>query len=165
MSAAAEFPPIVIMPERARGAGGRLSLVTRVPVDGPDALLSPCAATSPCPAGSIGLTPASRREAAAAPLQLTGPLRLTRRGAASSALAVAVSGAGLLGLAWLSAPPPPQSPAASPVTVTVHAGDTLWSVAQQVAPNRDPRDVVDDLLRANHLTVVDLTPGQVLRTR
>jgi hypothetical protein len=57
------------------------------------------------------------------------------------------------------------SSSAAPATVTVHSGDTLWSVATVVAPDRDPRDEVDDLVRLNHLAGVAVTPGQVLRTR
>jgi len=45
-------------------------------------------------------------------------------------------------------------------TVTAHTGDTLWGVAQQVAPHSDPRDVVDAIVRLNALDQVTLTPGQ-----
>jgi Tfp pilus assembly protein FimV len=31
----------------------------------------------------------------------------------------------------------------------VQPGDTLWSIARQVAPGRDPRPVVDGLIKAN----------------
>lgn len=81
-------------------------------------------------------------------------------------LSVLVAGA-LLGAASLSAsasvsvrtPPPPAA------TVMVRQGDTLWSVATQLAPGRDPRAVVDELQRLNHLDSAALTPGQVLHTR
>ena len=33
----------------------------------------------------------------------------------------------------------------------VQPGDTLWSIARQVAPGRDPRPVVDALVEANDL--------------
>jgi len=47
--------------------------------------------------------------------------------------------------------------------VTVQSGDTLWSIAQSVAPNRDPRAVVADLQSRNHLSDVALSPGQTLK--
>jgi LysM repeat protein len=46
----------------------------------------------------------------------------------------------------------------------VHDGDTLWSIASRVAPDRDPRDEVTRLQRLNHLDGVQLAAGQVLRT-
>ena len=37
------------------------------------------------------------------------------------------------------------------VTYVVESGDTLWSIARWVAPERDPRPVVDNLIEANDL--------------
>jgi hypothetical protein len=34
---------------------------------------------------------------------------------------------------------------------TVEAGDTLWGIARRVAPSRDPREVVDQMVRDNQL--------------
>jgi hypothetical protein len=99
--------------------------------------------------------------AAAAP-----PLRLTRRGLVVVAGLVALLAAGVVGLAALSAPPAPAAPAAPvPAVVTVHAGDTLWSIAEKVAPGADPRAEVADLQRRNGLSAAALRPGQLLRTR
>ncbi len=64
---------------------------------------------------------------------------------------------------WMSAPAPTAQPAV-PAAITVQPGDTLWSIAQSVAPNRDPRAEVDDLTRINHLGSASLAPGQVIRT-
>jgi Tfp pilus assembly protein FimV len=44
----------------------------------------------------------------------------------------------------------PDRPA-SRVTYVVESGDTLWSIARRVAPDRDPRPVVDGLIEANDL--------------
>ena len=44
----------------------------------------------------------------------------------------------------------PERPAPR-VTYVVEPGDTLWSIAQQVAPGRDPRPGVDGLIKANDL--------------
>lgn len=41
---------------------------------------------------------------------------------------------------------------ASPITESVYVvqpGDTLWTIAQRVAPNEDPRPVVDELRELN----------------
>jgi nucleoid-associated protein YgaU len=93
------------------------------------------------------------------------PLRLTRRGVLVLSAAVASLAGVLVWLAALSAPAATPARASVPATVTVQDGDTLWSIAGQVAPDRDPRAEVDQLLRLNHLGGVALTPGQVLRTR
>jgi Tfp pilus assembly protein FimV len=44
----------------------------------------------------------------------------------------------------------PERPAPR-VHYVVQPGDTLWSIARQVAPGRDPRPVVDALVEANDL--------------
>jgi hypothetical protein len=92
------------------------------------------------------------------------PLRLTRRGVVAIALGVAVIGGLLLLVAHLSAESAAARPAIAPGTVvTVQPGDTLWSIAGQVAPGRDPRRVVEQIRQSNHLTSVSLIPGQTLK--
>jgi Tfp pilus assembly protein FimV len=44
----------------------------------------------------------------------------------------------------------------------VRAGDTLWSIAQQVRPEADPRDTVEAILEANPVESGSLVPGQSL---
>jgi Tfp pilus assembly protein FimV len=92
------------------------------------------------------------------------PVRLTPRGVFVLAVAVATLAAGLVLTAWLSAPTASAGPAPQPATVTVRVGDTLWSIAARIAPDRDPRAGVAELQRRNRLVGVDLAPGQVLRT-
>ena len=46
--------------------------------------------------------------------------------------------------------------------VTVSAGQTLWDLAEQVAPNTDPQDWMQDVVNLNGLTSTDLKPGQRL---
>lgn len=44
----------------------------------------------------------------------------------------------------------------------VRSGDTLWTIATELAPGRDPRLVVDALVQANHVDPGALVPGQAL---
>jgi Tfp pilus assembly protein FimV len=46
-------------------------------------------------------------------------------------------------------------------SVIVQPGDTLWSIAHRLAPNADPRQVVDAL--AAERGGADLTPGDVVK--
>jgi LysM repeat protein len=140
MSVATEFAPAVHIPERARSprpepSSQRLASVTR--------LYPP------------------------APHSVAAPVRLTRRGVVALAVLVAAVAVALVGVARLSAPVPAQGAAPSrvPATVIVHPGDTLWSIAAKLAPQRDPRAEVAELQRLNDLSVPGLVPGQVLRTR
>ncbi|WP_082556662.1 LysM peptidoglycan-binding domain-containing protein [Modestobacter sp. Leaf380] len=92
------------------------------------------------------------------------PLRLTRRGRRVVAGLVLVGG---LGLAALLGPAVvgPQGPGlalAGESSVVVQPGDTLWSIASAIAPDEDPRGVVDALWAANDLEGAGLVPGQVL---
>ncbi|WP_369141099.1 LysM peptidoglycan-binding domain-containing protein [Modestobacter versicolor] len=94
-----------------------------------------------------------------------GPLRLTRRGRrALSGLSIAL---GLSIAVVTAAVELGQSDGglelAGSSTVVVQPGDTLWSIAGEVAPEQDRRAVVDALLDANELDAVDLVPGQVLQ--
>jgi LysM repeat protein len=103
-----------------------------------------------------------------APRPARPAVRLTRRGVLLVSCAVAGLAAGLVLLALASAPraasssPPPSAAAAA---VIVHSGDSLWSIAQRIAPGSDPRQVVAQLERLNGLSGPALVPGQVLRTR
>ena len=45
---------------------------------------------------------------------------------------------------------------------TVHRGDTLWSVARRIAPNRDARELVAELRALNRLSGGTLRVGQQL---
>ena len=50
---------------------------------------------------------------------------------------------------------------ASTRTYVVREGDTLWSIVSRVAPDRDPRDLIEVVL-ANDPDAETLVPGQVL---
>lgn len=90
-------------------------------------------------------------------------LRLTRRGRAVfttlaatplviAALAFALNG----GMATATVE------AGSTEYVTVLSGQSLWQLAQEVAPGEDTREVVAQLLRANSLDSAEVFPGQQL---
>lgn len=50
----------------------------------------------------------------------------------------------------------------SSTSYVVRQGDTLWSIAERVAPGQDPRPVVDALAAANGVDPGALVPGQAL---
>lgn len=37
------------------------------------------------------------------------------------------------------------------IYVTVHQGQSLWQIAESIAPTKDPRDVIVDLTNYNHI--------------
>ncbi len=49
------------------------------------------------------------------------------------------------------------------VDVTVAPGDTLWSIAGEAAPDRDPRAVIEEIKAINDVTGGVLPVGVVLR--
>lgn len=94
-------------------------------------------------------------------------LRLTVRGRRVLAMlaalpAVLALSAAIIGGGTALASREDGAPAGSFTTVTVASGDTLWSIAQEVAPSSDPRDVVDAIVRLNALDGVTLWAGQSL---
>lgn len=46
--------------------------------------------------------------------------------------------------------------------VTVHQGDSLWAIAESIAPQGDPRVVIDEIMRLNGLDEATVEPGQRL---
>jgi nucleoid-associated protein YgaU len=44
----------------------------------------------------------------------------------------------------------------------VRSGDTLWSIAERVAPGRDPRPLVEAISEANRVDAGALVPGRTL---
>lgn len=91
----------------------------------------------------------------------TEPARLTRRGRVAVGVAfVAVLGGGLaVGQASVAAPSAPTSYG----VLTVEPGQTLWGIAQEVAPGVDPRATVERLVAVNGLVDADdITAGDRL---
>ena len=93
-----------------------------------------------------------------------GSVRLTRRGRtvlvlALLTLALVAFTLGRIGSSQAATGAPAQVP--YPQT-TVHAGETLWSVAQRVAPGHDPRQVIAQISELNDLTGGSVRAGQQL---
>lgn len=99
----------------------------------------------------------------------TSPVRLTRRG--RLVMVLALLGALLTAGVLLGHSPSQAAGRFHPVqprTVTVAPGETLWSVAERIAPQVDPRLVVAQIERLNHLPGPQLLAGMQLvvpRTR
>lgn len=92
-------------------------------------------------------------------------LRITRRGRAVLTLLVAIPlavAAIVGGVGAVSATGTDVSGSAHYSYVTVHAGESLWQLAQQVAPHADPRAVVADISNLNGLDSGVIQPGQRL---
>jgi LysM repeat protein len=104
------------------------------------------------------------RQAVSRPASSPTPLRLTVRGrrVVTTLALIAATGASVTlgGLVGLAANPSPQ---AATTTVTVAAGETLWSLASATAvPGEDPRDIVEQITALNGLASSDLVVGQEL---
>jgi hypothetical protein len=96
----------------------------------------------------------------------TGTVRLTVRGRVAVVAFVGVIAAAVVLIAYLCWPGSATS-SEVPVggAVTVHQGDTLWSIAQAVYPNSDPRAVVARIISLNHLPDATLVPGETLKVQ
>jgi hypothetical protein len=117
--------------------------------------------TSPVPQGAMATVPAVRPKQA--------PLRLTRRGRfvlfgvpLILLTALILSFSGFLNAPAKAADSADQLSLTPTVTVTVQPGESLWAIAGSVAPDRDPRDVVADIVQLNNLDAARVMPGQQL---
>jgi len=113
---------------------------------------------------TISITPAALpvRSAAGAATRL----RLTTRGrrllVALAALPLA-AGIGFAALSGGSALASGEATATTDFdTVTVMPGDTLWAIAEDVAPGADPRIVISEIQKLNALSSGSLQVGQQL---
>lgn len=92
-------------------------------------------------------------------------LRITRRGRRVLGAVVALVVAAVVGAILLAGPGAVASNSSSTTTfeyVTVDGGDTLWQVASEIAPTKDPRDVISDIVRLNNLSSTEVAAGQSL---
>ncbi|MGH3914728.1 MAG: LysM peptidoglycan-binding domain-containing protein [Pseudonocardiaceae bacterium] len=87
----------------------------------------------------------------------------TRRGRRTHLVTAAVVTLAVIGgLGWLGQAAGARTPAETAV-VRVGAGETVWDVAQRVAPASDPRAVVERIRQLNGLVGSAVQPGQQLR--
>ncbi len=95
----------------------------------------------------------------------TSRLRITARGRRVVAFLVSLPLVVALGVAVVGggaalASNEEGAPAGSFAEITVMSGDTLWSIAEDLAPAADPRDVVAQITRLNALSGGSVTAGQ-----
>jgi hypothetical protein len=96
------------------------------------------------------------------PATTTTHMTITRRGRVVIATLLASA---IIAIGLLFAGPGAQAGAdagASAPLYTVLAGETLWSIAKELAPGQDPRITIDQLMRANKLSTADIRPGDVI---
>lgn len=90
-------------------------------------------------------------------------LRLTRRGRVVLTSLAAVPVVAVALFAGLSAVPAVAGSSAADVSfryVTIEPGQSLWSLAESIAPTVDPRDVIAEITSLNGLSSSSLEPGQ-----
>lgn len=112
---------------------------------------------------SIGFSTAA---VISAPARPATRLRLTARGRGVLLALASVPLAIGIGIAAISGGSAVASGAdMAPVsveTLTIMPGDTLWSIATEIAPGADPRDVIGEISRMNLLRGGALQIGQKL---
>ncbi len=103
------------------------------------------------------------------PADRQAPLRLTRRGRfVVYGLPLVLLAALILSLGGFFNAPAKAAESASElsvtptVTVTVQPGESLWAIAGTVSPERDPRDVIAEIVQLNNLEAAGVQPGQQL---
>ncbi|MBT2587541.1 LysM peptidoglycan-binding domain-containing protein [Arthrobacter sp. ISL-95] len=101
--------------------------------------------------------------------QAPARLRLTRRGRivffgipAMLLVAALLSLAGFINSPAKAADSQAQLRPPVAVTVTVQPGQSLWGIAGAAAPERDPRDVIAEIIQLNDLRGGRILPGQQL---
>ena len=141
-------------PTRRRATGRR-------PVWTPPPAVHGCVGGDVSAAGELPSAPLGRPVAVGVAPLATTAARLTRRGRIAVAVGfLAVIGGGLaVGQATVATPGAPVSYD----VVTIAPGQTLWEIAQQVAPGVDPRATVQRQVAVNGLVDADdITAGDRL---
>jgi hypothetical protein len=92
----------------------------------------------------------------------TAKVRLTRRGRLVVVLVALVLLVVGFSMGRVSSQAAGSLHRVAPRTVTVQPGETLWQLAVRIAPRADPRLVVDQIERVNHLAGPGVLAGQQL---
>jgi LysM domain len=126
----------------------------------------PSPLTAP-PAPLLPVAPALRAHVVPpAPRRLCGPVMRIRASQPNKVVrlvsAAVVTLAVVGGLGWLGQAPSEGIPTQTAVT-RVGAGETLWDVAQRVAPKSDQRAVVERIQQLNGMASSAIQPGQELQ--
>ena len=128
----------------------------------PHTVFSP---TRPAPIAPAPVPIAARDRVAARPVPMSRPVpmaKVYRRRRLVVLAAVAIVIGSVLGLVSFvgsaDATPTAEGRAAEAVVVVVESGDTLWSIAQDLAPDTDPREMVHRL--SDLVPSSTLQPGQ-----
>lgn len=116
---------------------------------------------------AYAVQPGSIARAAARPTTTTTHLRLTRRGrTVFTTLAAVPLVLGAIGVALNGGMAAAGDSAAGTGVsfdyVTIQAGQSLWQLAETIAPAQDPRDVIADIVHLNQLSSEAVQPGQRL---
>src|SRR5580693_8193539 len=128
---------------------------------------APSQAPRPQPSSDQAARPRPARDQATRPETANPPLRLTRRGRVVVAVAAALVLAAL-SLVIASAAQATNHPVSSGAAqqglaqVTVHPGQSLWSVAESADPAADTRVVIQQIIELNGLTGNVVFTGQRL---
>lgn len=120
------------------------------------------AAITPAAITAVVPSVAPVAEAAVAPRTR---LRITRRGRVVLTALVAAPlalGAGLVALNGGAAVASKDASATAFEYVTVSSGQSLWDLAEEIAPSADPRDVIASVVDLNRLPSSDVAAGQQL---
>ena len=111
------------------------------------------------------MTAVSYSAAPASPSAALPRLRLTRRGRAVLTTLAAlpfVVAAMLIGLTGGGAVATSTTPDATFEWVTIDAGESLWGLAAEIAPDEDPREFAAQVVSLNQLASSDVRAGQRL---
>lgn len=69
----------------------------------------------------------------------------------------------MTGIILIKGQDPTQRMPAEVTEITVAYGDTLWRIAQYIAPDIDPRRVIWEIQTLNQIETTEIYPGQTLK--